>query len=230
MQRVLERQAERPATMQRLAERPPAWTWRETRRIGGAVIAMQGARWLATRLNQRSVAPTRAGGMLGGIAGELGRGLVAGLVGTLAITLAAAADQQLRSRLKADPAEKQPPRDLFQVLIGPWLYSADALGKVLGGVTPVDDAAKRRLALAAHLSYGSSWGMSLAALSLAGVRGPAAMGVLLGGVLGAEMLVMPRVGFFPPVGQWGSEAVIASTYQHAIYAIAAGLTFDLLEG
>lgn len=230
MQRVLERRGETPAALRRPAEEPSAWTWKEARRIGGTVLALQGARWLAARLNQRSLPPTRAGSLVGGMAGEMGRGLLAGLMGTVAITLAAAADQEIRRRLKAAPGETHPPRALFEVLIAPWLFSADAVGKVLGGVTPVDDAAKRRLALAAHLGYGSSWGMSLAALSLAGVRGPAAMGVLLGGILGAEMLVMPRVGFFPPVGEWGREAVIASTYQHALYAITAGLTFDMLEG
>ena len=230
MQSVLERRGEPAAAIRQLKEGPAPWTWRETKRLGGAVLALQGARWLASQLNQRSVPRTRTGGLLGGIAGELGRGLVAGLMGTVAITLAATADQQIRSRLKGDSGEKRPPQDIFQALIGPWLYSADAVGKVLGGVTPANDTAKRRLALAAHLGYGSSWGLSLAALSVAGIRGPAAMGVLLGGVLGAEMLVMPRVGFFPPVGEWGREAVIASTYQHAVYAIAAGVTFDLLEG
>ncbi len=229
MQSVLERRAETATALPQLSTEASPWNWLEARRIGGAVIALQGARWLATRLNQRSVPPTRTGGMLGDLAGGLGRGLVAGAVGTVIITAAAAAHQQIKSRLKAKPGEAKPPTDLFQVLIGPWLFSADAVSKVMGGLTPKDEAAKRRLALAAHVGYGSAWGMSLAALSLAGIRGPAAMGVLLGGVLGAEMALMPRAGFFPPVGQWGTEAVISSTYQHALYAIAAGLTFDLLE-
>ncbi|MNR82947.1 hypothetical protein D3C86_352620 [compost metagenome] len=188
-----------------------------------------GARMLAAHLNQRSVAATPVGSLLGNVAGVLGRGLVAGLIGTLAITAVAAADQEIRRRVKRPPSERKPPETLFKALIGPWLYSADALGKVLGGVTPADEVAKRRLALAAHTSYGTSWGMSLGILDLAGLRGPAAMGLLLGGILGAEMGVMPRLGFFPPVGLWGREAVISSSYQHAVYAIAAGLTYDLLK-
>jgi hypothetical protein len=150
-------------------------------------------------------------------------------VGTLVITLAAAIDQQVRHRRQPASEDAAAPPDLFQILIGPWVYSADAVSKVLGGLTPANDRAKRRLALAAHLGYGSSWGMSLVALDRAGARGPAAIGALLGGVLGAEMLLMPRAGFFPPVGEWGSEAIISSTYQHALYAIAAGLTYDLLQ-
>lgn len=229
MAMVLDRLSEVASTRRppEVVERP--WSWREARKIGGGLIALQGARVLATRLNRRSMAPTSVGSSLGNVAGVLGRGLVAGLVGTLAITAVAAGEQEIRRRMQRRSPEQKPPENLFQALIGPWLYSADALGKVLGGVTPADEAAKRRLALAAHVSYGSSWGLSLSLLQLAGIRGPAAMGLLLGGVLGAEMGLMPRLGFFPPVGQWGREAVVSSTYQHAVYAIAAGLTFDLLQ-
>ena len=229
MATILERRSERPTRLSLPEVRDDQRSWRAARRIGGAALALQGTRWLVDRLNQRSVPPSRAGGALGDVAGELGRGLVAGLVGTLVITLAAAADQEIRRRRKAARGEAAPRGDLFSVFIGPWLFSADAVGKVLGGVTPKDEAARRRLALAAHLGYGSTWGMSLGVLRVAGIQGPAAMGVLLGGVLGAEMGVMPRVGFFPPVGQWGREAVISSSYQHALYAIAAGLTFDRLH-
>lgn len=229
MVQVRERIRETPSILPRREPETPLQAWRSSRRIGGALLALQGAGWLASRLNQRSVTPTRLGGTLGTLAGDLGRGLVAGAVGTLAITVAAAAHQEIKRRLKPDQAEPEPRETFLQALIRPWLFSADALGKVLGGVTPQDEAAKRRLAWAAHLSYGSSWGLSLTALSRTGIRGPAAMGALLGGVLGAEMLIMPRAGFFPPVGDWGTEAVVSSTYQHAIYAIAAGLTFDLLE-
>lgn len=203
--------------------------WRTARQIGGGMMVLQASRMLASRLDRRSVPATPIGSMLGNVAGLMGRGLVAGIVGTLAITAVAAADQEIRRRVKRRSAEQAPPASLFQALIGPWLYSADAVGKVLGGLTPADEAAKRRLALAAHASYGTSWGMSLGVLELAGLRGPAAMGLLLGGILGAEMGIMPRLGFFPPVGQWGGEAVFSSTYQHAVYAIAAGLTYDMLQ-
>jgi hypothetical protein len=64
---------------------------------------------------------------------------------------------------------------------------------------------------------------------LVGIRGSVAIGTLLGGNLVTEMMAMPKAGFFPPINQWGQEAVSSSTYQHAIYAIAAGMTFDLLH-
>ena len=229
MAKVLDRLSERPAMLQQAKNEVRGWGWREARQLGGSVLVLQGARMLASRLNRRSVAATPVGSMLGNAAGALGRGLVAGLVGTLAITVVAAGEQEIRRRMKRRSSERKPPENLFQALIGPWLYSADTLGKVLGGVTPADEAAKRRMALVAHTSYGTSWGMSLGILELAGLRGPAAMGVLLGGILGAEMGVMPRIGFFPSVGQWGGEAVFSSTYQHAVYAIAAGLTYDMLQ-
>lgn len=229
MASVLEKERAGLATPAALGKVKKHRDWQAARQIGEAMAVMQAARWLSTGLNRRLVPSSPSGTWLGEIAGEIGRGLVAGLVGTLAITLAAAADQQIRNRLKPPSVREKGPKGAFRILIGPWLYSADAVGKLLGGVTPADDAAKRRLALAAHMSYGTSWGASLGVLKLAGIRGPGAMGAVLGGILGAEMLVMPRAGFFPPVSRWGREAVISSIYQHAIYAIAAGLTFEWLH-
>ncbi len=180
------------------------------------------ARW------RRRAVRARPGGRLGYAAGELGRSLVAGLAGTAAITAASATEQLVEDAIQARKHGEQPSLSLVEAISGPWLFAADVTGKVLG-VTPSDDAAKRRLSIAAHWTYGMAWGASLGALEAVGIRGPLAAGALLAGVLGAEMLVMPALHLFPPPSQWGRPAVISSTYQHAIYAAAAGLAFRRLH-
>lgn len=226
---ILERQTGMGKVEERLPEalRPPSTRSPEWR--GGALLALQALHWLGAGRNQRVIPSTPAGRAMGNAAGIIGRGLLAGLAGTVAITLVAAADKWIRGRMGPAPAEPRAPFDPFHTLIGPWVFSADVVGKILGGVTPVEDRAKERLAWAAHVGYGTMWGASLGVLDLVGIRGPGAMLGVLGGQLSAEMLAMPAAKFFPPVTQWGSEAVISSAYQHAVYAIAAGLTFEFLE-
>jgi hypothetical protein len=170
----------------------------------------------------------RPGGRLGYAAGELGRSLVAGLVGTAAITAASAIEQLVEDAIQARKRGEEPSLSLAEAISGPWLFAADVTGKVLG-VTPSDDEAKRRLSIASHWMYGMTWGAGLGALEAVGVRGPLAAFALLAGVLGAEMLVMPSLHLFPPPSQWGRKAVISSTYQHALYAAAAGLAFRRLH-
>lgn len=145
-----------------------------------------------------------------------------------AITLAAASDQLIRKAITARQQGEPIQLDIVGAIVGPWLFGADTVGKLIG-LTPADDAAKRRFSLVVHWSYGTAWGISLGLMELAGLRGPLAMGALLGEVLGAEMVAWPAMGLYGPPKGWGQQAVVASVYQHAIYALAAGLTFDALN-
>jgi hypothetical protein len=190
--------------------------------VGGRPLLGRRARW------RRAAVRALPGGRLGYMAGELGRSMVAGLTGTAAITAASATEQIVKDAIEARKRGERPSLSLGKAIAGPWLFSADVVGKILG-VTPKDDEAKRRLSIATHWTYGMAWGASLAALEAVGVRGPLAVGALLAGVLGAEMLAMPALHLFPPPSQWGRKAVISSTYQHAIYAAAAGLAFRRLH-
>ncbi len=236
-----EEEGEMANTVQRIDEiRPPAHpvtseTERGARRLlvgaVGALLLVQGARWLRSTTRRRAVARARTvdGGRLGRAAGELGRGLAAGLAGTAAITAVSTVEQLVKGSVRARRRGEEPSFDLLEAATGPWLFAADAAGKLLG-VTPRDDHAKRRFSVAVHWTYGAAWGASLAAMGLAGIRGPLAAGALLAGVLGAEMVAMPALHFFPPPSQWGKAAIVSSTYQHAVYAAAAALAFRHLRG
>ena len=198
---------------------------RELARVAGAgrkLLFGTRARWRSRAVR------ARPGGRFGYAAGELGRSLVAGLVGTAAITAASATEQLVNDAIRARKRGEKSSLSLAKAIAGPWLFAADVIGKVLG-VTPSDDEAKRRLSIVAHWTYGATWGASLGALEAVGVRGPLAAAALLAGVLGAEMLVMPALHLFPRPSSWGRKAVISSTYQHAIYAAAAGLAFRRLH-
>jgi hypothetical protein len=192
----------------------------------GELLLGQRSRWL--RAGHRAAVRARPGGWIGYASGELGRSFVAGLAGTVAITAASATEQLVKETIQARKRGEEPSLNVAKAVAGPWLFAADVAGKILG-VTPVDDDAKRRLSIATHWMYGMAWGASLGAMAAVGIRGPLAVGALLVGVLGAEMVAMPALHLFPSPSQWGRQAVISSTYQHAIYAVAAGLTFRRLH-
>lgn len=215
------RAARRPASIFR-RQAVPSW--------GGLAAMLGTAAWLASQANQRVVPTTRLGGRLGDAAGQLGRGLVAGMVGTLAITLAGALEQKLKGVKPAtdESASDSPVIRFIYILHEPWLFAGDALGQVLG-VRPLDDAGKRRLGIASHWLYGTSWGAGLGLLHLAGVRGPLAMGAMLVGQLSAEFVAMPAAKFFPPPSEWGRAAITSSVIDHTAYALAAGAAFDFLR-
>lgn len=160
--------------------------------------------------------------------GELGRGFLAGMAGTLAITTASTTQQLVTDAIHARKAGQPMPFALRDAIVKPWQFSSGVAGKLLG-FTPIDADHERRLAVMAHWEYGSTWGLSLPLLGAFGVRGIAAMGAVLAGQLGAEMLVMPALGLFPPPTQWGRDAIASSVYQHALYAVAAVSAFEWLK-
>ena len=218
-----ERRAERAALPER--KRPAG-------KIGGGLLLLGTA--AALGFASRALAPRRVGGrrivrqIVGRAAGELGRGLLAGAFGTLSITVASTVDNLLTEISHARKEKRAPDLDLGKAIVSPWSFSADVVGKVFG-ITPKDAEHERRLSIMAHWEYGSTWGLSLAALRALGIRGVAAIGAVLAGQLGAEMLVMPAFGLFPPPTKWGGRAVVSSVYQHAIYAVAAVAAFEWMQ-
>jgi hypothetical protein len=188
-----------------------------------ALLAMAGL-----AIQQRRVRGHRTvGQLIGKAAGELGRGFVAGTFGTFAITAAAAVDQLATEVARARREKREPDLDLGKAITSPWSFTAGVVSKVVG-IKPTDAEHERRLSIMAHWGYGSTWGLSLAAMRALGVRRVPAIGALLAGQLGVEMIVMPAVDLFPPPTQWGSRAVVSSVYQHAIYALAAVTAFEWL--
>jgi hypothetical protein len=201
-------------------------------KIGGGFLLLGTA--VALGMASRAIVPRRisaraVGRILGEAAGDLGRGLVAGMFGTLSITAASAIDQLATEVAHARKEKRAPDLDLGKAIVSPWSFSADVVGQVFG-ITAKDKEHERRLSIMAHWGYGSTWGLSLAAVRALGVRGAAAIGAVLAGQLGAEMIVMPALGLFSPPTQWGRRALVSSVYQHAIYAVAAVAAFEWLQG
>lgn len=189
-----------------------------------ALVGWAGSRVLR-RLGGGRVA---VGARLGRTAGNLGRGFLAGMAGTFAITAASTTDQLVTEALHARREKRKPDLDLAKAIVSPWSFSSDVVGKVVG-IRPIDDAHGRRLSVMAHWDYGSTWGVSLAVMHALGVRRIPAMGALLAGQLGAEMVVMPALKLFGGPSTWGRRAIVSSVYQHAIYAIAAVSAFEWMR-
>lgn len=204
-------------------------------KIGGRLLFLGATAALGLGLVSRAIASSRRGARrtlgqtVGQAAGELGRGLLAGMFGTLSITLASTIDELATEIAHARKEKRAPDLNLGKAIVSPWSFSAEVVGKVFG-ITPKDAEHERRLSIMAHWEYGSTWGLSLAALRALGVRGLAAIGAVLAGQVSAEMFVMPAFGLFPPPTKWGRRAVVSSVYQHAIYAAAAVAAFEWLQG
>ena len=151
------------------------------------------------------------------------------MFGTLAITVASTVDE-LATEVAHARKEKRPPHlDAGKAIVSPWAFSGDVVNKVFG-ISAKDAAHERRLSIMAHWGYGSTWGLSLAAMHALGVRGATAIGTVLAGQLGAEMVVMPALKLFSLPTHWGRRALVSSVYQHAIYAVASVAAFEWLRG
>lgn len=211
------------------AERPER---KPVRRAGffGTAMLLLGAAALVGLAREGSVRRRisrrrSAGQIVGRAAGDLGRGALAGIAGTAAITAASTVDQLVTEAIHARKEKRKADLDVIDAIVSPWSFSAGVVSKVLG-ITPNDPQHERRLSVMAHWEYGSSWGLSLAAMRALGVRGVPAMAMLLAGQLTAEMVVMPAFKLSSSPTQWGRRALVSSVYQHAIYAIAAVSVFE----
>lgn len=148
-------------------------------------------------------------GRLGDAAGAVGRGLLAGAVGTAVMTLSSSLEMRARGR----EASSAP---------------ADAAAKVLG-ISPEGEKAKARFATLVHWAYGTSWGAVRGLLGVAGLGGPGAAGAHFAAVWGNELVMLPRLGVAPPVGEWGASEVGIDAFHHLVYAVVTSVAFSLLE-
>ncbi|MDB5098931.1 MAG: hypothetical protein JWM80_3352 [Cyanobacteria bacterium RYN_339] len=143
------------------------------------------------------------------VAGDLAVGMIAGLVGTLAMT----AGQQLEMRLRKRKPSSAP---------------AEAVERIFE-VQAKNELAEYRLATAAHLGYGTTWGAFRGLVDQVGLRGAPAS--LLHAVVlqGAAMWMMPALKVAPPVKEWGAKEIAIEGVHHLVYATATGLTYELLN-
>lgn len=137
-----------------------------------------------------------------------GIGLVAGFVGTAAIT----ASQMVEMRMRGRKPSKSP---------------AKAAEKVLH-LSPEDEKAEEQLSTAVHWAYGTGWGLFRPVASALGLTGWPATAAHAVAIQGTAMVMLPGMKVAPPVKEWGAEEIAVEMMHHAVYAVAAGLTYDAL--
>jgi len=146
---------------------------------------------------------------LGDTAAAVGKGLVAGAAGTAAMTVSSTLEAKLRER-------------------GSSSAPADAAGKVLG-VQPRDEAGEARFSNFVHWSYGTSWGAARGLLHAAGLAGPTAVAAHFAVVWGSSQAMLPALDVAPPPWKSPPEEIAIDAFHHAVYALATGIAFTLLE-
>lgn len=150
----------------------------------------------------------------GNLSGTAGRGLLAGLVGTAAITLSQMIDMKLTGR---EPSETP----------------VQAAGKVIGfeakGEEQEEINNKNKLNQMVHFAYGTLWGEGRAAISSFGLSGWKATTLHFTAIWATALIMLPSLKVAPPVKKWGAKEIAKDALHHAIYATAAGLTFDAIN-
>lgn len=146
---------------------------------------------------------------IGDIGSAIGKGLLAGAAGTLAIT----AFQMVEMKATGREESTAP---------------ADAAGKVLE-IQPRNEAGKTRLNQATHWLYGIAWGVPRALLGALGMRDPAATAVHFGAVWGSALTMPAALDVAPPPTEMETKELAMDAARHAVYAVATGLAFDLLD-
>lgn len=143
------------------------------------------------------------------LAADIGRGLVAGVAGTAAMTVSSTLEARLRGRK-------------------PSSAPARAAMKVLGIAAFEDDLAAARFNDLAHWGYGASWGIVRGLLSATGISARAATAAHGAAVWGSAQVMLPALEVAPPLVFWSREEIAIDLLHHTVYALAAGLAYELL--
>jgi hypothetical protein len=142
---------------------------------------------------------------------NVGRGLVAGLAGTAAMTVSSTLEARLRRR-------------------APSTAPARATAKVLGIKEFDSDLASARFNDLSHWGYGTGWGIVRGLLAAAGLSPMAATVAHGAAVYGAEQLTLPALDIAPPAIFWSKAEIAIDAFHHAVYAMATGLAYGLIDG
>lgn len=148
---------------------------------------------------------------LGEVASSVGRGLAAGLVGTAVMTVSSTIEQKLRDR-------------------GASSAPADAASEVLGIDGFEDDDARDRFSNLTHWGYGTGWGAVRGVIGATGVGAVPATIAHTVLVYATEQVMLPALDVAPPATEWGAEEIAIDAWHHAVYGIATGVAYELLDG
>jgi hypothetical protein len=144
------------------------------------------------------------------IASNIGKGLLAGFVGTAAMTVSSTLEARLRGRA----ASSAPAR---------------ATAKVLGIKEFEDDIAKARFNDLSHWGYGTGWGIVRGLLAAMRLRPKAATAAHGAAVWGSAQVMLPALEIAPPAVFWPKEEIAIDAWHHAVYAVATGVAYELLD-
>jgi hypothetical protein len=147
---------------------------------------------------------------IGTLAAAVGKGLFAGAAGTAVMTAAQMTVMKLQDGGSSSDAPLQ------------------AAEKVVG-VEPVDEEQEERINNLVHFAYGTSWGAARGVLSALGMSSTVATATHFGLVWGAAAAMLPALRIAPPPTQWPASEIAKDGAFHLVYAIAAGLAYDMLD-
>ena len=144
------------------------------------------------------------------VASSIGKGLVAGFAGTAAMTVSSTVEARLRKRQ-------------------PSTAPARATAKVLGIAKFEDAIAQARFNDLSHWGYGTGWGIVRGLFDAAGLPPHKATAAHGAAIWGSAQVTLPALDIAPPAVFWGAEEVAIDAFHHAVYAIATGITYELLS-
>jgi hypothetical protein len=144
------------------------------------------------------------------VASSIGKGLVAGFVGTAAMTVSSTLEARLRGR-------------------APSSAPARATAKVLGIASFEDSVAQARFNDLSHWGYGTGWGVIRGLLDAAGLPPRKATAAHGAAVWGSAQVTLPALDIAPPSIFWGKQEVAIDALHHTVYALATGVTYELLS-
>jgi hypothetical protein len=148
---------------------------------------------------------------IGSVASAVGKGLAAGFAGTAAMTVSSTLEARLRGRA----ASSAPARATARML----------------GIKEFDDArAAARFNDLSHWGYGTTWGALRGLLAAAGLPPRRATVAHGAAIYGAAQVTLPALEVAPPAVFWPKEEIAIDAFHHAVYALATGLAYELIDG
>ena len=148
---------------------------------------------------------------LGRLSTAIGDGLVAGLVGTAAMTISSTVEARLRKRA----ASSAPAR---------------ATAKALGIADFDSDLARARFNDLSHWGFGTGWGVVRGVLGASSLSPATATALHGAAVWGNSQVMLPALEIAPPSVFWPKEEIAIDALHHAVYAVATGVAYELLDG
>jgi hypothetical protein len=152
---------------------------------------------------------THKDNLLDSLGNAIGKGLLAGLAGTAAITLS----QMIEMKITKRKASEAPVKVAEQVT----------------DLKPVTEESKEKVSQRIHWAYGTSWGIMRGLIALTGLKGLPAMTAHFAAIWGTAIFMLPAYNAGPKITEEDTKTIAIDAMHHAVYAVAAGLTFDSLD-